>query len=289
VFELHSVKTTDLFANACLSPEIPAHPGVHLLTLNSPALQRRGDVTVFLPPSYASITSLPLLVLLHGVYGSHWNWWMLGDAPATANQMLQAGAVKSSMEPMAIAMPSDCLWGEGSGYVRHGNEDAEGWIMDDVPRCLQKFLPQLQIDRIFLAGQSMGGYGALRLGMKHASRVAGISAHSSVTEIAQLQQFVREPLHEYLNAGERDAEILHWARKHRSLLPPIRFDCGTMDPLLDGNRRLSQVLEKERIPHTYEEHPGGHDWSYWQMHLSRTLRFFSEILRQGSTEKHTDT
>jgi hypothetical protein len=48
------------FANACFSPEISAQPGVHLLTLYSPALQRRGDVTVFLPPAYASIPSLPI-------------------------------------------------------------------------------------------------------------------------------------------------------------------------------------------------------------------------------------
>ena len=242
-------------------------------------------MTVFLPPSYASIPALPLLVLLHGVYGSHWNWWILGDAAATAHRMIKEG----SMEPMAIAMPSDCLWGEGSGYVRHENEDAERWIMDDVPRSLQQFLPQLQIDRIFLAGQSMGGYGALRLGMKYASRVAGISAHSSVTEIAQLREFVREPLQEYLIAGKQDADILHWARKHRSLLPPIRFDCGTEDSLLAGNRQLSCDLEKERIPHIYEEHPGCHDWSYWQMHLSRTLRFCSEIVRLRDRKIQAET
>ncbi len=188
------------------------------------------------------------------------------------------------MAPMAIAMPSDCLWGDGSGYVRHENEDAEKWIMDDVPRCLQQFVPQLQIDRIFLAGQSMGGFGALRLGMKYASRIAGISAHSSVTELAQLPQFVRASLQEYLIAGEEDADILHWARKHRSILPPIRFDCGTEDGLLSGNRALNHALEKERIPHTYEEHPGGHEWSYWREHLSRTLRFFSEIVRGGSRQ-----
>jgi hypothetical protein len=87
-------------------------------------------------------------MLLHGVYGSHWNWWILGDAPATTIRMIHDG----SMEPMAIAIPSDCLWGDGSGYVRYRNEDAERWIMEDVPRCLQQFVPQLQIDRTFQRG-----------------------------------------------------------------------------------------------------------------------------------------
>lgn len=273
-----------LFPNACLSAEIPGNPGVHLMTLVSPALKRRGDVTVFLPPACETAPDLPLLVLLHGVYGSHWNWWVLGKAPATANRMIDEG----SMEPMAIAMPSDCLWDAGSGYLRHGEEDAEAWIMEDVPRCLQQFVPQLRIDRMFLAGLSMGGYGALRLGMKYATRVAGISAHSAATDVSQLQHFMSQPLDNDKGGGPEDADILYWAAKHRMILPPIRFDCGSEDTLLSGNRRLHETLEAERIPHIYEEHPGGHEWSYWQKHLETTLQFFSEIARQGSGSAGVD-
>jgi S-formylglutathione hydrolase FrmB len=180
-----------------------------------------------------------------------------------------------SIGPFAIAMPSDGLWGDGSGYVIHREFNAESWIIDDVPACVRVLCPELQWERIFLAGQSMGGFGALRLGAKYAARVAGISAHSSVTRLADLTQHVQQPLKEYLSAGKRDTDLLYWMRRHRSQLPPIRIDCGTEDALLDSNRTLHIALLRYRITHSYEEHPGAHDWAYWQQHVRATLRFVS--------------
>ena len=97
------------FLNPVLSEELPGHAGVRLLTLYSRALRRRGDVTLCLPPGSRD-RAMPLLLLLHGVRGSHWNWWALGGLPEIAAQMIANG----EMEPMAIAMPSDGLWSDGS-------------------------------------------------------------------------------------------------------------------------------------------------------------------------------
>lgn len=266
-----------LFRNPVLSEELPGHAGVRLLTLYSRALQRRGDVTLYLPPG-AGDRDLPLLILLHGVCGSHWNWWALGGLPGIATQMIASGEI----EPMAIAMPSDGLWSEGSGYLRHKSFDAEGWIIEDVPACVHSVMPQVRIDRLFLAGLSMGGYGALRLGAKYAERVGAIAAHSAVTTIDDLQQFVHDPMVRNLAAGKRDADILYWMRKHGAHLPAIRFDCGTEDSLLRSNRTLHEALTKARIGHIYEEHPGGHDWNYWRTHVPRTLRFVAEQLRRAA-------
>lgn len=258
------------FRNTNLSEPLDA-AGVRLATLYSPALGCRGDITLYAPETGGD--ELPLLILLHGVYGSHWNWWACGHAPQTADAMIRSGEIR----PFAIAMPSDGLWGEGSGYVAHRDFDAEAWIMNDVPDFVGEALPRVKTDRFYLAGLSMGGFGALRMGMKYAAKVKGISAHSAVTRIRDLRMFVQEPIEEYLAAGETDADILHWARKNRDLLPPLRFDCGLDDSLLEGNRALHQALESEGIPHTYEEHSGGHTWEYWQEHVRATLRFVSAI------------
>jgi len=258
------------FRNANLSEALNAE-GVRFATFYSPALGRRGDVTLYVPE--AGGDELPLLILLHGVYGSHWNWWVFGHAPQTAGAMIRSGAIR----PFAIAMPSDGLWGEGSGYVAHRDFDAEAWIVNDVPEFVGEVLPRVRTDRFYLAGLSMGGFGALRMGMKHAAKVKGISAHSAVTRIEDLQAFVQEPLEEYLAAGEPNADILHWARTNRDLLAPIRFDCGIEDSLLEGNRALHQALESGRIPHRYEEFSGGHTWEYWQEHVRNTLQFVSAI------------
>ena len=261
------------FLNPVLSEELPGHAGVRLLTLYSRALRRRGDVTLCLPPGSRD-RAMPLLLLLHGVRGSHWNWWALGGLPEIAAQMIANG----EMEPMAIAMPSDGLWSDGSGYLRHKSFDAEAWIMEDVPACVHSLMPQVRVDRLSLAGLSMGGYGALRVGAKYAERVASIAAHSAVTSLDDLQRFVQDPIGKDLGAGKRDADLLYWMRKHRAQLPPIRFDCGTEDSLLESNRALHEALRKARIAHVYEEHPGGHDWDYWRTHVRSTLRFASKAL-----------
>ena len=263
------------YRNAEISPPLSAH-GVRLATLYSPALKRRGDLTLYVPETKGS-EGLPLLVLLHGVYGSHWNWWVMGKAPEIAQEMTKAGEIR----PFAIAMPSDGLWGDGSGYVPHREFDAETWIAEDVPGFIGKFVPQVETRRFYLAGLSMGGFGALRLGMKYAAKVKGISAHSCVTSIEDLERFVREPLDEYRFSGAENVDILHWASANRANLPPIRFDCGTDDSLLDANRTLHTALEEQRIPHTYEEHDGGHTWEYWQTHVRETFRFVSEIEAHG--------
>jgi S-formylglutathione hydrolase FrmB len=255
----------------------PGAPGIWFVTQYSPALRRRADVSVFVPPGREE-QALPLLILMHGVYGSHWNWWALGDLPAIAMEMMAAG----EMEPFAIAMPSDGMWGDGSGYVTHRDLDAEAWIVDEVPECARAVAAHVQAERIFLAGLSMGGFGALRLGAKYAARVAGISAHSPVTSLADLREHVQDPLRAYFAEGRRDVDVLYWMRSNRAALPPIRFDCGTEDALLGSNRALHAALEKARIPHVYEESAGGHDWPYWQKQVRSTLRFFSEITRRGA-------
>lgn len=261
--------TEKRFPNAQLSRPLPRNENLRFLNFRSEALGSRGDVLLLMPPQFEKSERVPFLVLLHGVYGCQWNWWLNGDIATTATEMLRAG----SMTPMLIAMPSDGLWGDGSGYVPHAQADYERWIMDDLPACLRELFPQLEPEKFFIAGQSMGGFGALRLGMKYAARVAAISAHSSVTKVSQLSQFIPYPPGTFLYAGETDTDLLYWAKVNREQLPPIRFDCGIEDSLLEANRELHHALMQLRVPHVYEEFPGGHDWPYWTEHVRRTLAF----------------
>jgi putative tributyrin esterase len=262
------------FRNVVLSEPL-AESNVRLVTLDSPALHRRGEMSVWLPAGHKD-EPLPLLILLHGVSGSHWNWWALGKVPETATAMIAAGA----MRPLAIAMPSDGLWGDGSAYVPHKDFDAEAWVMEDVPECLAEAFPEIRTDAFYLGGLSMGGYGALRLGMKYAAKVRGISAHSAVTRLDDLVPHVRDPIEAYRFSGPDNTEITYWARANRAALPPIRFDCGREDALLTSNRALHAMLVEQGIPHEYEEYVGGHTWEYWQTHVRRTLQFVSELETQ---------
>jgi enterochelin esterase-like enzyme len=262
------------FPNAQLSRPIPGNEKLRFLNFRGETLPFRGDVLLLAPPQFDDLRAVPLLILLHGVYGCQWNWWLNGSIDRTMSEMLWDGTTV----PMMIAMPSDGLFGDGSGYVPHENADYGRWIIDDIPNCLRELFPQLQTDKILLAGLSMGGFGAMRLGTKYAARVLGISAHSSVTDVTQLSRFIPYPPKTFLHAGKEDVSLLYWAKRNRDHLPPLRFDCGTEDSLIEENRSLHRELTELKIAHTYDEFPGGHDWPYWTEHVRQTLAFCKAVL-----------
>jgi putative tributyrin esterase len=247
--------------------------GVHHVTVKSAALRRRADVSFYVPPG-AGADSLPLVILLHGVYGSHWAWLFKGGAHRVLDRLI----AEEDLPPMMLAMPSDGLWGDGSGYARHRGADHAAWIVDEVPEAATELDPRCRSTPRFIGGLSMGGYGALRLGALHARRFTAISAHSSITDVAQMQGFVEESLPEFDLAESDPLSVIDCMTRHGARLPHLRFDCGTEDVLLEHNRVLHRDLEAAGIPHVYEEFPGGHTWDYWHAHLSDTLRFFAACL-----------
>lgn len=243
--------------------------GLRFLTVQSPALGGRGDLIVYVPPGSDSVVDLPIVVMLHGVYGSFWNWAFKGGAHRVLEHLVVAGAVP----PMALVMPSDGLAGEGTAYRNGTDAEYESWIMHDVVDAATEMIPGIGPGSpLFLTGVSMGGYGAVRLGVRHADRVAAVSAHSPVPDLVTLSQFVAEPYE--TNCDDDLASMLVQA----AVVPPLRFDCGTSDPLIDVNRHLHDTLVAASVDHGYDEFPGGHDWDYWHTHVSDTLRFLASVL-----------
>jgi len=254
-----------------LSPSLRHREALQVLSFDSAALRGRGNVTIFVPPG--THQALPLVLLLHGVYGNHFAWANSGGAHKTAARLIERGL----MRPMVIAMPADGLWDGSGGYVRHRNGDYESWIMDEVTESVAEAVPELDYDPpLFLAGLSIGGYAALRLGAKYGRRILGISAHSAVTHLAEAGRFHDDP-----QSGLRTDKhpVGWWLLRNRGSLAPLRFDCGTEDPLIEANRRLHDDLTAHGVSHRYQEFPGYHSWDYWALHLPDSLLFFEECLR----------
>lgn len=261
-----------------LSDPAYEHDNVRNLTFYSSALHGRADVSLYAPPEWKSISRIPIVLLLHGVYGSHWAWFFSGGAHRTAQRLIAEGRIR----PMLLVSPSDGLAGDGSGYLPQPDRNYEKWICEDVVGCVQElFQPATSGSPVFISGLSMGGYGALRMGAKYANRFQGISAHSAVTRIEELDDFVREPVNTEKLAPE-ETDVLYWMRRNRKDLPPIRLDCGTEDPLFDSNRALHADLDHEKIPHEFHANNGDHSWPYWQTHIADTLLFFEAVLKKSS-------
>ncbi len=247
---------------------------LRFITVKSKNLKGRGDICVFVPEGNTA-TDLPITILLHGVYGSAWSWSLSGGAHQTAQNLIDQQQIK----PMLLVMPSDGLWGDGSAYIKHSELDFEKWIVEDVITAVKELIPQVKkSSKTFIAGLSMGGFGALRIGAKYSAIFDGISAHSAITELSQMELFVAENLEEYLQENSDDKSVIKTILNNQKTLPSLRFDCGRDDILIKYNRLLSKELENCNIPHDYQEFEGQHEWEYWQKHLEDTFVFFNKLL-----------
>ena len=226
----------DIDHSSISTPELTP-PGVVLLTIKSSHLQGRGDISIYTPAGAQEGVS-GVVTLLHGVYGSHWGWmYKLG-----VHQTLESLIREEGLPPFVLVMPSDGLAGDGSGYFAHEHRDFERWITEDVIEAVQHFIPAVTGDSPWhIAGLSMGGYGAMRLGIRHPGIYQSFSGLSTITGLKYFQTITREHVRQLpFDPQAQDVELTDAFIKHRYALRPFRFDCGTEDPLLDSNRKFQQ-------------------------------------------------
>jgi putative tributyrin esterase len=243
------------------------------VTVKSPALGARAEASLYVPDQARGIGNVPVVILLHGVHGSHWIWAGMGKAHTTLQSLIDAGEVG----PMILAMPSDGLWGDGSAYLNHNGQDFEKWIANEVPRLVSEVTGNQADAPLYLAGLSMGGYGALRIGATHPGRFKAFAGHSSITRFNEMTQFIEESLDAYGGIDEEESSVIAGMLRNKDRLPPFHFDCGVDDPLIEGNRRLNAELLEAGIDFSYQEFPGGHEWAYWIEHVRETLLFFNRV------------
>ncbi len=249
---------------------------LRFITVKSQYLRGRGDICVFVPPDIDPGESYPVVILLHGVYGSAWSWSYKTGVHLQALKMMQQGELPT----MIIAMPSDGLWGDGSAYLPHNNHDFERWISEDVPEILTQYIGGITSNSpFFISGLSMGGFGSLRIGVKYRNTFIAVSGHSSITNLQQMELFAEEDLENYTQLDKSDEDVFETIIRNREHLPPMYFDCGISDLLINYNRELHNKLKNENIMHIYNEFPGGHEWAYWEKYIKESLLFFSSHLK----------
>lgn len=242
---------------------------LRFITVKSQNLKGRGDICMYVPEQCP--VDVPVVILLHGVYGSAWSWPLSSGVHEQVDNAIKAGTIK----PMVLMMPSDGLWGDGSGYVKHKELNFEKWIIEDCIQAAKQILPEniTGKSKFFIAGLSMGGYGAMRLGIRHPELFSAFSGLSSITSIPEFEHFVEENLERY--QVDKDLALIDSFIANRKNLQTFRFDCGKDDLLIEYNRKLHSQLLEANINHTYEEFEGGHSWDYWKNNILKTILFFN--------------
>lgn len=213
------------------------------------------------------------LYLLHGYSDDHTAWQRWTSIERYAEQYT-----------LAVVMPTVHL----SWYtdMAHGGKYWQ-FISEEVPAVARDLFP-LSADRAdnFVAGLSMGGYGAFKLALTHPGRFAAAASLSGALDIREVvKQNPADPNNDAWLTHMRNVfgdlskvpgssnDLFTLAEKvaRGNVKPKLYQCCGTEDFLYADNLRFRDHARKLPLDLTYEEGPGDHNWAYWDVMIQKVL------------------
>ena len=221
----------------------------------------------------------PVLWLLHGATDDHTTWARRTSIERYASKM-----------GLAVVMPGAHL----SSYsnMAHGGAFYD-YITEELPSVMRQFFPLSEKWKDnFIAGNSMGGFGSLKIGINHPDRYSAIGCFSAGASTGRplgnrggLFDDASYRMRNVMLHGGKDLsgtleDTYHMAEKNKNLpeLPRVFHSCGADDFLVDEAHRMRDFflsMEGNPYSYVYEEHPGVHGWEYWDTHILDFLRFLN--------------
>ncbi len=260
------------------------------ITFFSNALHRQTPITAIIPVEEKEIPGFPKfdkskpfrsVYLLHGFSGGHGDW-------------LRGSRIEelSMLYNIAVFCPS----GENSFYLDDESIDAlyEQYLCKELIDFTRRVFPiSEKREDTTLGGLSMGGYAAIRNGLKHNDVFGNIIALSSALITDNIADIIKQPdnriaspayyMHvfgdpEKIIGSDIDPKAL--AKKlvdsgaHR---PNVYMACGTEDFLLAENRSFDAYLTHIGFRHEYTEGPGIHNWAFWDTYIEKAFNWLESL------------
>lgn len=224
----------------------------------------------------------PTLWLLHGMSDDHTMW-----TRRTSIERYVSGL------GIAVVMP-----GVDRSYYADMNSGPKyfTFVSEELPAvCRRMFRLSSRREDNFVAGLSMGGYGAMKLALNHPERYAAAAALSGALDVAALPGEFPERAAEWgwmfgqptdVDGTRRDVFDRATQLKqseHADL--PLYLCCGTGDYIYQHTVRFGDHLRELGLNLTYEEHEGReHEWGYWDQQIQRVLEWLPLPQRAGEAE-----
>lgn len=226
-------------------------------------------------PALEKRATYPTLYLLHGAFGNYTDW-------------ISQTAIKRWAEEkeLAVVMPS----GDNMFYVdqKEGNNFYGEFIGKELVELTRKMFPLSQCrEDTFIAGLSMGGFGALRNGLKYHETFGFIAGLSNALFLDGVEKRTNDSTffldrRDYMESVFGNLETVYesdknprWLAKQiveeKEKFPEIYIACGLEDGLLESNRSLRDYLHELGAPVTYEEGSGGHEWDFWNCYIKKVI------------------
>lgn len=260
--------------------------------LNSKLMAREMPYRVILPLGYEAREKAgeryPVVYLLHGLGGHFDNWT---DKTKLAEYAAAFGFI--------IVMPEG-----GDGWYTDSatvpNDRYETYIADElIFEIDKKFRTISDRQQRAIAGLSMGGYGAVKFGLKYPDKFVLAGSFSGAFDAASLNEknssaWIAKSIMSVFGKDESDTrrtnDIFRIVRElpaeKTSVLPFFYVDCGTEDLFAGNNREFMRLLVEKKIKHEYRQLPGGHTWIYWDAQIREFLRlgerFFQPSKAKGN-------
>jgi S-formylglutathione hydrolase FrmB len=272
---------------------IPAGSRVQYKTYASALMGRELRYGLYLPPSYESSGTrrYPVLYFLHGLNENEMRWSTRGETDLLLDRMV----ADKSVGEFIVAVPASST----TSFYTNTRNGAARWedaiVTEFIPMIESTYRVQAARSTRAISGISMGGYGALKIAMKHPEMFGSVSAHSAAlvpdfdtatVTGRRLDQFkaLFDGIYGIGFAAGGALDLSYWnannpleLARDTSKLQGLRiyFDCGTEDEygFFAGHKVLADRLAGARYPHTAALYPGDHGWDYAKQHTRNSLQF----------------
>ncbi|MBM7689489.1 tributyrin esterase [Enterococcus ureilyticus] len=220
-----------------------------------------------------NLTDVPVMYLLHGMGGNHSVWERRTSIERYVTNL-----------GLAVIMPSTDL-----GWYTDTRYGMNYWtfISEELPTICHELFPQLTTKRekTFAVGLSMGGYGALKLGLAKPEKFGAVASLSGSVNLAErvddllairgknFWEGIFGPLEHIQGSNNDPMYLLEQLVAEGKKAPAIFLCCGEEDFLLQGNKTMAKALSAQKIDHTFETGPGSHSWDFWDMWIQRVLEW----------------
>lgn len=221
---------------------------------------------VLLPDSIKPGEKVPVLYLLHGLSDDH-NAWLV----RTSIEMYVL------TKKIAVIMPEV----QKSFYLdMYYGDDYYSYISSELPEIAGKFFP-VDLEQQYVAGLSMGGYGALKVALCNPDKYKAVGSFSGVTDMASYVADFRERNHDFyvrlfgpdLRVKDTSNDLFYVVKNLKGKVPSVYLSCGTEDFLYSYNVRFRELCTERGIPLKYHEEPASHTWSFWDRQIKSFLDF----------------
>ena len=168
------------------------------------------------------------------------------------------------------------------------------FISEEVPSIARSLFPLSAARKDnFVAGLSMGGYGAMKLALTFPDRFAAAASLSGALDVSQVVKGAGRAWKDEMRNIFGDLKKVEGspndlftlagnvaASKWRKI--PLYVWCGTEDFLIEANHTFKTRADLLGLNLTYEEGPGVHEWSYWDRKIQRVLEWLPLAKQQQS-------